>query len=447
MRAFVAAKGIGWTQAVDSDRSFAHAYGITGIPTTVVIDRDGIVRAVHEDVVAPAQLTAYVAAARAGSNADVASPAQAKIVAALAPEHFTFVPDATTSAKALLDAVDAAVAKADDAASDEDSPSSYVDPNAVAAAEAALLERAVTSLEPYVATDPAAREQWARMRGDAARLQRHDAEAIAAYNDALALDPSDADALSGLADAAQSAKDSPALISADQRLAALAPTDPVPLVDLAIAYASAKQYADAYPAFAKAVELAQAAVAAAAPGRARVTALRRLAWAHLYWGRSYARGGEPDLARAQFALASATALKLPKSDSRYAIYLEQAQEAVIALDIAAGNGAATTVSLAPWTGPELPGSIPNTLKYRLVVAGASGKNVRLQTAGVPKGWVASFCTDRVCAPFKVGVAIPPSGVKVIEFQLVPDGKPVAVKGVRVVARDGSAETSATVPPT
>ena len=95
-------------------------------------------------------------------------------------------------------------------------------------------------------------------------------------------------------------------------------------------------------------------------------------------------------------------------------------------------------------GAELPGSIPNTIKYRLIVAGASGKNVALRAAGVPKGWVASFCSDRVCAPFRVSVAIPESGVKVIEFQLVPPtAKAAPGKKVRVIESDGTHSSIAT----
>jgi len=45
---------------------------------------------------------------------------------------------------------------------------------------------------------------------------------------------------------------------------------------------------------------------------------------------------------------------------------------------------------------------------------------------LPKGWVGSFCTDRVCAPNRVVFAVPASGVKVIEFQVVPDGPRPAV---------------------
>jgi hypothetical protein len=101
------------------------------------------------------------------------------------------------------------------------------------------------------------------------------------------------------------------------------------------------------------------------------------------------------------------------------------------------------VSLVPWTGADLPGSIPNTIKYRLVVAGAPGDNVTLRASDVPKRWVASFCSDRVCAPFRVSVVIPENGVKVVEFQLVPPGAKSTAPRVRVTGSDGGREFFAT----
>jgi hypothetical protein len=147
-------------------------------------------------------------------------------------------------------------------------------------------------------------------------------------------------------------------------------------------------------------------------------------------------------ARAEFAATIALAEKLPAGDERRDMYLEEAQEATIALGLRAPQSGAA-LSLAPWTGADLPGSIPNTLKYRLLVAGTAGKHVALHAADVPKGWVASFCSDRVCAPFKTNVAIPSSGVKVIEFQLVPPGQRGDPGKVRVVASEGGHVVTAT----
>jgi hypothetical protein len=210
------------------------------------------------------------------------------------------------------------------------------------------------------------------------------------------------------------------------------------LIDLGLAYASVKHFDDSYATFAKATALGEAHVQAKPHD---VHALRLLASAHLYAGRTYVKGGDPAGARAQFEAAVATASKLPASDSRHDMDLEEGQEAIVALSLT--SPAKTSLSLAPWTGAELPGSVPNTIKYRLVVAGTAGKNVALSAADVPKGWVASFCTDRICAPFKVSVDIPASGVKIIEFQLVPPEKNAAPGKVRVIGTDGGETSSVT----
>ncbi len=117
------------------------------------------------------------------------------------------------------------------------------------------------------------------------------------------------------------------------------------------------------------------------------------------------------------------------------MYLEEAQEATVALD-AAHPGGKTALSLAPWTGPDLPGSVSSTYKYRLVVAGTPGKVVALTAGGLPKRWIASFCSDRQCAPFRTTVALPSSGVKVIEFQVIPEAPAASPPTVRV-AGDGT----------
>jgi hypothetical protein len=77
------------------------------------------------------------------------------------------------------------------------------------------------------------------------------------------------------------------------------------------------------------------------------------------------------------------------------------------------------LSLAPWTGPDLPGSVASTIKYRLVLTGIPGAKVLLSESGLPLHWIGSFCSDRVCAPFRSEIVVPADGVKIVEFQVVP----------------------------
>jgi hypothetical protein len=64
--------------------------------------------------------------------------------------------------------------------------------------------------------------------------------------------------------------------------------------------------------------------------------------------------------------------------------------------------------------------------------------VTLHATGLPKHWVASFCTNQVCSPFTVESTIPASGVLVIEFQVIPDDEnPNVHPTVRIDATAGA----------
>jgi cytochrome c biogenesis protein CcmG/thiol:disulfide interchange protein DsbE len=436
VRAFVAAKGVKYPQAIDDDKSFSNAYDIRYFPTTFVIDPNGVVRARNIDVVTPQMLHDFVAAAAAGRNASTTSPQQQKIDAllaqpyALAGDHDAIV--------AGVKKVDDALNSAEDLMSDGDATKgTQTDLLRTHAEEATLRDRAIAALAP-VATSDGDKVLLARLRGDAARDREQWNDALTAYDAALAIDPNNEDALSGVSSVAGPLKLYDRAVDADTRIAALHPDDVDALLDLEAAQAAAKQFALSAQTGEKATALALAHLAAK-PGTVALT--RKVAGTHLVAGRAYVKAGDTEKARAEFAQLEAWTQKLPKTDIRYAMYLEEAQEAQVALDLTAS--ATTRVSLAPWTGADLPGSVASTMKYRLVVAGSAGKNVDLRAAGVPKGWVASFCTDRVCAPFKVSVALPPSGVKVIEFQLVPPGTTATAPKVRVIGTDGAGSASAT----
>ncbi|MBD5654879.1 MAG: hypothetical protein IAI50_06825, partial [Candidatus Eremiobacteraeota bacterium] len=414
------------------------AYDIQYFPTTYVIDPQGILRARYIDVIAPAQLQALVADAKAGRNATIVSPLQAKIDAALSDPTIVFDGDPSTlvpNAKKM----DAAVAAAEKLLDESDSAAgNATDFLRTRAAEAALRDKAIAALtRPGLAIDE--KTLLPRLHGDAARDRENWPDSLQAYRAVLAIDPKNEDALSGIAMAAYNLERRDVEVDADMQLAALEPGNVGYLVGLAIAQSESGKVPDAYATFAKAVAVAKTAVDAN-PDKA--SAIRMLAYAHLYAGRTYAKNGDVTHARPEFQEVLAWSEKLPASDARHDMYLEEGQEALVALGLTA-PAAGASVSLAPWTGADLPGSIPNTMKYRLIVAGLAGRTVALSASGVPKGWVASFCSDKECAPFKTSVELPNSGVKIVEFQLIPpQGKLVAPK-VRVTGSDHGHQSSAT----
>jgi len=439
VRAFVASKGIPYAQAIDSGRTFANAYDIRYFPTTFVIDPNGILRARYIDVITPGQLHAFVDAAEAGHDGVISSPLALRIDAVLAPDQYALAPgspDTIAAVKKASDAIDHAESMLNDS---DPQHGQAVDFLHVHAAEAVLRDRMIAALEP-AASAPADRGLLARLRGDAATEREQWTDAIARYDEALAIDPKDSDALSGLAFAASGARQYGRMAEADRQLAELTPS-PDAFIELGNAYAKTRDFDKGAAAFDRAVVLAKAAIDA----KSEPKTLRKLGSVYLYQGRMYAVAGDKPKAREAFANLTALTLRLPKNDIRYAMYLEESQEATVALDLAPGANAKTAVSLAPWTGADLPGSISSTLKYRLVVTGVPGANVTLHAGGLPKSWIASFCTDRVCAPFTVTTALSASGVKVIEFQVVPDGpNRKATPTVRVNATGGGTRASASV---
>ncbi len=437
VRAYAVARDVTYPLAVTTDDAFANAYDVQYFPTTFVIDPQGVLRARYVDVISPTQLAGFVEAARAGRNVEITSPLQQKIDATLADTRIAFGTDpaaveanakkaeqAIAAAEEILDASDPGADKA-------------VDFVRTRAEEAVLRDRAIAALV-NVGTSVADKTLLTRLRADAA-IDREDwHEAGDDYRAVLAIAPNDRDALAGLALSSSRLGDESGASDADAKLVALDPGDVGALVDLALAEAKADRKEDANATFAAAIAAAEKKLAAA-PHEPRN--LRMLAYAHLYAGRAAAEDGDAREARVQFDETSRLAAKLPKNDARHDMYLEEAQEAIVALGLAGHGG--FSVSLAPWTGPDLPGSIPNTIKFRLAVAGNAGRNISLVASDVPKNWVASFCSDSTCAPFRTTIGLPPSGVKVVEFQLVPPGSASAAPKVRVLGNDGKTEASAT----
>jgi peroxiredoxin len=440
VRGDVAAHNVSYPQAIDTTKSFSTAYDIQYFPTTFVIDPSGIVRARIVDGVTPKELHALVAEASAGRNGVIASPLQSKIDATLAESNFTFTGDGDAVMKNAQ-----AVAKAIDSAGDLLDTSDAASGNATdfvrtQTEEATIRDRAIASLE---ALRSGVSESDASLlpilEGDAARDREQWQAAIDAYATVLTLDPKNEDALAGTALAASRLKKYDLVIDADTKIAALAPTSSGDLIDLARAQAAGGKLSDAYATFEKALALAQASYDA---HPTEPKAIKALVAVHLYYGRALAKAGDAAHARAQFETLSLLATKLSKTDARHDMYLEEAQEAIVALTLGDAH-ASTSLSVAPWTGPELPGSIADTIKYRVIVAGSAGKTVALKASEVPKGWVASFCSDKVCAPFHVSVEIPEGGVKIVEFQLVPPTGTTSAPKVRITSTGDGSQSSVT----
>lgn len=97
--------------------------------------------------------------------------------------------------------------------------------------------------------------------------------------------------------------------------------------------------------------------------------------------------------------------------------------------------ALVSVLLSPWHGATLPTTPSGNYEtsYALTVRGAPGSRVALSAEGVAKGWVASFCTPRLCAPFRTFATLDRHGTARYEFSLIRTD-PSAVKHTHAVIR-------------
>ncbi len=90
--------------------------------------------------------------------------------------------------------------------------------------------------------------------------------------------------------------------------------------------------------------------------------------------------------------------------------------------------ALVTVLLSPWKGPSLPTAPSGNYEtsWAMTVRGAPHARVALSADGVAKGWVASFCTSRLCAPFHTIATLDGKGLMRYQFSLIrTDPKSVA----------------------
>ncbi|HEY0613943.1 MAG TPA: redoxin domain-containing protein, partial [Candidatus Elarobacter sp.] len=370
VRAFVASKPMPYTTAIDADKSFSKTYHVRAFPTTYVIGPDGVLRARYIGSVTREILTGFVDDARAGRNGVLANAAQKKADALLDPAKFVFTGDLAAVRAAAQSAL-----KAIDEAENVEGETDYL---RIQVEQNVLRDAAAKALEPLAESD-ADKALLARLQGDAAYAREDWPQATAAYERGLALAPNDVDLLGGYASTLHALGDDAKATDVYTKLAAVEPTVDN-LVSLGISAGNAKRFNDGAVAFARAIGTARANVDAK-PHDAK--AKRKLAWAYLYQGRMFAKAHDIAKARASFAQTTAWTVKLPKNDVRHDMYLEEAQEATVALEAVHPNGK-TAISLAPWTGPDLPGSVASTYKYRLVVAGLPGKTLALAASGLPK---------------------------------------------------------------
>jgi UDP-N-acetylmuramyl tripeptide synthase len=114
--------------------------------------------------------------------------------------------------------------------------------------------------------------------------------------------------------------------------------------------------------------------------------------------------------------------------------------AAIALTLALAPSP-THLTLAPWTGKNLPTATAAAIKYNLKVAGTPHATIHIEASGVAQGWIAAFCTPRVCAPTSVDVTLPDSGQAFYQFELIREDDSAPKKtAAKITTNDGASIT-------
>ncbi|MGR4065860.1 MAG: hypothetical protein ACLQPV_10505 [Vulcanimicrobiaceae bacterium] len=98
---------------------------------------------------------------------------------------------------------------------------------------------------------------------------------------------------------------------------------------------------------------------------------------------------------------------------------------------------AVRLAIAPWHGANLPTADAGSMRYRLIVSGAPRSTVYLVAENVTPGWLAAFCTDRVCSPQRVTATLPDGGSVILQFELIREQAGGSTTGSARVAGGGA----------
>jgi hypothetical protein len=102
---------------------------------------------------------------------------------------------------------------------------------------------------------------------------------------------------------------------------------------------------------------------------------------------------------------------------------------------------ATHLSILPWTGADLQTTSADAAKYRLEVTGRPNTAIRLQASNVAPGWLAAFCTPKICSPQRYDAPLPRTGQVVLQFELIRESDTAPKQsGATITGDDGASVT-------
>lgn len=103
--------------------------------------------------------------------------------------------------------------------------------------------------------------------------------------------------------------------------------------------------------------------------------------------------------------------------------------------------APTHLAVKPWTGSDFQVTSTNAAKYRLEVTGKPDATVNLRALNVAQGWLAAFCTPKLCSPQRVDVQLPHSGQAVVQFELIREAENAPKASGATIADNNGASVS------
>ena len=81
---------------------------------------------------------------------------------------------------------------------------------------------------------------------------------------------------------------------------------------------------------------------------------------------------------------------------------------------------------------------PAVADYRFTVHGAAGEVVHLRTHGIPHGWLVTFCTGKLCEPYRYDTTLDSRGHAQADLRVFPrEAHPVALRRFTVQSADGA----------
>jgi cytochrome c biogenesis protein CcmG/thiol:disulfide interchange protein DsbE len=412
---FVKSKGIRFPIVLDSNDIVSKTYDVRAIPTTYILDRDGIIRYRQVDELSESALSNALNAVLAGSAVPesiasqkfhgTAAKATSKVNASLEAAKSTNPVNAAALDTAIQTGIEANK-KLDDQISQPDASSiNYFDVNETRAklnaplAEAYTLRAALTGSK----TATADQAEAALLRGQILMDQEQFAQAAAQYDIAMKLAPKDTRGFDGGFLAAYELKDNAKAADIASAEAQIAPDDPESWLTVASSQNALKNYSAALEAERKALNLASQAYAKNPNSKHGAYEFGRV-W--LKMARTQLLAGNRTAARPLLAQAQAAA---PGT-----IVAQQASEQYVALEPPHIAIDTTQITQAR-AGSEQPA------KVYVVVRNPSsqGRTINLIASGLPPRWLLSFCYSTVCNPYKVSFALPAGGSKRIELLVAP----------------------------